>query len=106
LWTRGHSNQVYTSEGRGASVNECDELVKSGLFEVSVENGGTQDGGQIEKHELCGDNDLMDVQWVLDDSSSADYLAIKPHQGTIQVSYLADSSAKEDLEEMMLWGAK
>ena len=78
--------------------------MESGLFEVSVENGGTQNGGQIEKHELCGDNNLMDVQWVLDDSSPADYLAIKPHQGTIQVSYLADSSAKEDLEEMVfMW---
>ena len=80
--------------------------MESGFFEVSVENGGTQDGGQIEKHELCGDNDLMNVQRVLDSSSPVDYLAIKPHQGTIQVSYLADSSAKEDLEEVVFVGSE
>ena len=75
--------------------------MESGFFEVSIEDGGTQDGRQIEKYELCRDNDLMDAQWVLDGSNPADYLAIKPHQGTIQVSYLADSSAKEDLEEVV-----
>jgi len=78
--------------------------VERGFFEVSVENGGAQDGGQIEKHELCRYNDLMDAQWISDGSSSADYLAIKPHQGTIQVSYLANSGAKEDLEAMVFMG--
>lgn len=47
----------------------------------------------------------MDAQWVLDGSCLADYLAIKPHQGTIQVFYLANSGAKEDLEEMVFMGS-
>lgn len=80
--------------------------MESGIFEVSVENGGTQDGGQIEKHKLCRDNNLMDVQRVLDDSSPVNYLAIEPHQGTVQISYLTNSSAKEDLEEMVFMGGE
>lgn len=43
--------------------------MESCFFEVSIEDGGTQDGGQIKKHELCRDNDLMDVQWVVDGPS-------------------------------------
>ena len=29
------------------------------------------------------------------------YLAVEPHQGTIQVPYLTDSSSKEDLENVV-----
>ena len=74
--------------------------MESGFFEVSIEDGGAQDGGQVEKHELCGNDDLIDVQWILDYSGQVDYLAVKPHQGAIQVSDLANSGAEEDLEEM------
>ena len=61
LRARGYGNQIYTSESRSTPVKKRDKLVKSSLFEVPIENSGTQDSRKIEKHELCGDNNLMEV---------------------------------------------
>jgi hypothetical protein len=101
LRTSGHGDEIYTSKSCSAAIEECDELVESGFFEVSVEKSRAKDCRQIEKHELCGDDDLADVQQVSDSSASANYLAVKPHQGAVQVSYLADSCTKEDLGGMV-----
>ena len=38
--------------------------------------------------------------------TQVDYLAVEPHQGPIQVSYLANSSTKEDLEGMTFMGGE
>ena len=97
LRTSGHGDEIYTSKSCSAAIEECDELMERGFFEVSVENSRTKDCRQIEKHELCGDNDLANVQQVLGGPTLVNYLAVKPHQGAVQVSYLADSRTKEDL---------
>lgn len=76
--------------------------MESGLLEVSVEDGRAENGRQIKQDKLCGNNDLIvGVQRHLNSFFTVDYLAVKPHEGTVQVSYLADSRAKEYLEEIL-----
>lgn len=47
-----------TRERSRTAIQECDNLMERCSSEVAVEDGRTDDSGEVEHHELCGHNDL------------------------------------------------
>ena len=89
-----------SGESGAAAVQEGDKLVKCGLFEVAVQNGRTDDGGEVKHDELCGDDDLGIMQ--MSDSAPASfsrgiYLTVETHESAVEVSYLPYACADENL---------
>jgi len=57
--------------------------VERNVFEIAVENGGSDDCSEIEHDELRRNN----------------MFAVKFHQSTIEITYLTDPSSQEDNDE-------
>lgn len=57
-WRWCHRDDENPRKGRGATVQKCDDLVERRLDEITVEEGGTDDGGEIEQNELSGYDNL------------------------------------------------